>query len=52
MSSCKRGDDPKVTLVGATELASSSSRRVNEAAEPSDIAEVEFEGEPVEAILL
>ena len=45
-----RGDDLEVTLVGATELARLSTQRINEAMEPSDIAE--FEGKLVEAILL
>ena len=40
------------SLVEATKLASSSSWIVSEATEPSDIVEFEFEGEPIETVLL
>ena len=44
-----RVDDLEVTLAGATKLARLSTQRISEVTEPSDVADFEFKGEPVEA---
>ena len=46
-----RGDDLEVTLAEATELVVSSTQRISEATEPSDVAEFEFKDESIEAFL-
>ena len=44
-SNIKRGDDPKVSLAGATEYVGLSTQRVNEAVKPEATLELDLGGE-------